>query len=718
MIDYLTQLNQSQYKAVTTNAKYARVIAGAGSGKTRVLTSRIIYLISSLGIQANQILAITFTNKAASEMKKRVESYVDEGNIRPFIATFHAFCVRFLREEIKIIDYPASFPILDDEDQEKILKQILEEQDIAKDVLSPKQAKSYISNNKSANVSVERAKVIAGSFYGEQLNARVYEAYEKELNRLKALDFDDLILKTCQILKANPNIRDKWCARHQYLLVDEFQDTNDIQYLLVKLLMNETSELFVVGDPDQTIYTWRGANVNLILNFDKDFKGAEQFILNENYRSTKAILDGANQLISNNRKRIAKDLITNNSEGGKTIYYQGKSQELEAKWVCERIKELRAKNKKIRYQDIAILYRSNYYSRGIEDQLIKNKIPYVIYGGIRFFERREIKDALAYLRLVVNSKDDLAFDRIINTPKRGIGAKALDTIKDGAKEDNISEFEYVMNNVDSFRRIADQLQRFVDLILDARNKLNSDDCVYSRLLDDLLETSGYYKMCKDEDEEDRIDNLKELVNLLFIRQGEGVESVTLDEILQDLALYSAQDEMNDTDSVILMTVHTAKGLEFPYVFLVGLSEGVFPSAKTIVETKDGIEEERRLAYVAFTRAMKQLFLSDSEGYNYSSGSFRTASRFISEVSEHITPYFGGVSVSRPVYSAKDNEVKDYGSNTIVNDRNYHPGQMVVHRAFGEGVIISVEKDSVRVAFKDPNYGVKLISSSFAGLSPK
>lgn len=718
MNDYLTKLNKAQYEAVTTTAKYARVIAGAGSGKTRVLTSRIIYLIKELGILPKSILAITFTNKAANEMKKRVETALMNQSAVPFISTFHSLCVRFLREEIKVIDYPASFTIVDDDDQNSIIKKILKDLNIAKEDLTPRQAKSYISYHKSSGVTYQEAKAMAGTYDPDLVSANVYELYEKELIKQRALDFDDLIIKTCEILKKFKNIREKWNHRFRYILVDEFQDTNDMQYDLIRLFMNGDTELFIVGDPDQTIYTWRGANVNLILDFSKNFKDAKDYILKENYRSTKTILDGANHLITFNKKRVPKDLVTNNEQGKDIVYYNGKSSELEASWVCERIMELK-RLENVKYQDIAILYRSNYYSRAIEDQLIKYKIPYSIYGGIRFFERKEIKDALSYLRLVLNSKDDLAFLRVVNVPKRKIGPKAIELMQEGAERENCSLYEYCYHHLDEFSRYP-LLSSFIEVIERAKVELSDKNCIYSKLLDEIMIKSGYYQMCIDEKEEERNDNIKELVNLLFIRQGEGVETVTLDEIVQDLTLYSAQDEMSDDDKVVLMTIHTAKGLEFPYVFIVGLSEGIFPSAKTILESKDGIEEERRLAYVAFTRAKKQLFLSDSEGYSFATQSFRVTSRFISEVQDYIRPYFGGTKIKPSTIiptkpSATSLSRDDF---TQSGDKIYRPGQMVDHRAFGEGIIISVDKDSVRVAFKNPAHGVKQISKSFAGMNPR
>ena len=717
MDDYLKKLNKAQYEAVTTTSKYARVIAGAGSGKTRVLTSRIIYLITQLGISSRSILAITFTNKAANEMKNRVEVSLENKSAVPLISTFHSLCVRFLREEIKVIGYPSSFTIVDDDDQDTIIKKILKDLDIAKDTLNPRQAKSYISYHKSAGVGVEEAKAMAGFYQPDVVSSNVYELYEKELVKQRALDFDDLIIKACDILREHKNIRTKWNHRFKYILVDEFQDTNDMQYSLIKLLMNDETELFIVGDPDQTIYTWRGANVNLILDFEKNFKGARDFILKENYRSTKAILDGANSLISFNKKRLPKDLITNNEQGKDIVYYHGKSQETEANWVCERILDLKS-NIGVKYQDIAILYRSNFYSRAIEDQLIKHKIPYSIYGGVRFFDRKEIKDAIAYLRLIVNNKDDLAFERIINVPRRKIGNKAIEMMQEGANRENCSLYEYCINHVDEFKRYP-MLESFIEIIEQAKDDLADENCVYSNLLNEVMNKTGYYKMCEEEQEEERNENIRELINLLFIRQGEGVQGITLDEIIQDIMLYSAQDEMNDQDKVILMTIHTAKGLEFPYVFIVGLSEGVFPAAKTILENKDGIEEERRLAYVAFTRAEKRLYLADSEGYSFATQSFRVTSRFINEVSNHIKPYFGGVTIKSVEPKGKPKPTTTITRDDFVNKNDtYRPGMMVEHRAFGEGVVIAVDKDSVTVAFKNPAYGKKQIAKSFAGMNPR
>lgn len=719
MADILKNLNKEQYDAVTSLDKYLRVIAGAGSGKTRVLTCRIAYLIEEMGIEPTSILAITFTNKAANEMRRRVEDMVSESSFGALITTFHSFCARFLRQEIHHIGYPNAFVIADEDDQLKIVKEIAEDMDLPSD-FKPKNLISYISFQKTIGNDPFDAMKAAENFEGEKLKAKVYERYEAYLNKNFYLDFDDLIIKTVDILKNFPLVKERWNAKYDHILVDEFQDTNDLQYELMTLLLSEHCSLFVVGDPDQTIYTWRGANVDLIIDFKNRFKGSRDIFLNMNYRSTKNILNCANALIKNNKKRVEKDLVTLNDEGGKVIRYEASSSEQEADFVVQRIRELKNKNLSVRYSDFAILYRSNYYSRAFEQTLVNYRIPYVIYGGTKFFDRKEVKDSIAYLRLALREDDVLAFERIINVPRRGIGEKSLQDMKEKALERNCSLYAVCKDELANKNM---KIREFVNAIEKTKVQLQDTNANnYAEILKSLMENSGYLQALRDAKEPERIENIEELASYLFSLQSDEAH-LDLASALQEITLYSAQDEMVDKDSVTLMTVHTAKGLEYPYVFVVGLSDGVFPSSRSITnptgfgEDKSAIEEERRLAYVAFTRAMKQLFITNSTGFNYASGGYLRASRFIMELENNYVPYHmlnaKPKTFVKPAFTPK----KVFTNQAVLKDSNvdYRPGDMVKHTAYGPGIIISVQATSLTIVFKDPAVGQKIISKKFTGI---
>ena len=722
MSEILRKLNEEQYEAVTSFDKYLRVIAGAGSGKTRVLTCRIANLIENVGVLPYNILAITFTNKAAAEMRKRVDNMLQDSDAGAgyTITTFHSFCARFLREEIHHIGYTRSFTIVDEDDQLKIVKDIMKELELT-DEVKPKQCVSFISYMKSLNISCDELSKRNTLTEEEKIKSKIYLKYEDFLQTNPNLDFDDLLIKSVDILKKFPLVRKKWQNKYEHILVDEFQDTNDIQYELLTLILGEYCSLFVVGDPDQTIYTWRGANVSLIMDFKKRFKPSRDIVLNQNYRSTKNILNCANALIKNNKNRVEKDLITSNIEGAKVIHYQANSIESEADWVVQRIKELMSKNEELTYSDFAVLYRSNYYSRAFEQTLMNYRIPYVVYGGMKFFDRKEVKDSLAYLRLALQENDTLAFERIINVPRRGIGDKAMQSIKDGAKEKGISLYRYVKDYMSTNFR----LKSFVDAVENCKRKLNNkDEQNLGDVLKELMSKVGYIDYLIEAKEEERIDNIHELAGYIFSLQSTN-EELDLVSVIQEISLASAQDEMVDSNVITLMTVHTAKGLEYPFVFVVGLSDGVFPSSRSImgdngfVESKDAIEEERRLAYVAFTRAKKQLLISHNEGFSYASGGYLKASRFIHEISSCITPYYK----PKPKVSIYDdpkptfNKKVEYKAQSVLKDNNtdYRPGDLVNHSAYGNGIILSVESNSVRIAFKNPGIGQKVISKKFTGL---
>ena len=631
--DYVKSLNTNQLLAVESNAQHLRVIAGAGSGKTRVLTYRISYLISQCHVRPWKILAITFTNKVANEMKSRVLKIVPECEKELTIKTFHSFAAYFLRQEIHVLGYPTNFTILDEEDQIKVIKDIAGEHGYKKSDPIVKKTINYIASNKlrekyPGDITIQHEK-----FEDEKVCLEFYEEYEQVKERQYALDFDDLLLLTNQILESYPMVKEKWRNRIDHILIDEFQDTNNTEYKMIRQLLKPEGCLYVVGDPDQTIYTWRGANQDIILDLNKSFPYLETIILDQNYRSTQNILDSANKLIAHNKYRVPKDLYTNNLKGHEIIVRGSDSALGEADYVAREILSLRS-SAHYKYSDIVILYRSNYITLDFEKSLMAKKIPYVIYGGIKFYQRAEIKDVLAYFRLISNIKDDISFERIINIPRRGIGEKAIATIKASALENNLSMYEFVCSDLAldvCSAKVINALRTLIARINHTRDEIKADSETFSKLLEDLISDIGYYNyLLTQEEGEDRLDNVKSLFDDIrhFLKNN---PEATFDEYLQNVSLVSAQDDMVEGDHVTLMTVHTAKGLEYPVVFVVKLNQGIFPSNRAMEEGGfKAMEEERRLAYVAFTRAKERLYLTFSRGYNYVVKSELTESQFIKE----------------------------------------------------------------------------------------
>ncbi|MDY5251997.1 MAG: 3'-5' exonuclease [Erysipelotrichaceae bacterium] len=704
MID-INFLNENQKAAVLAEDQYIRIIAGAGSGKTRVLTMRIAHLIQDLNVYPNKILAITFTNKAANEMKQRIKNILQDDNTSCFISTIHSLCVRILREDITSMNYPRNFTVLDADDQKSIIKEAYKELNIDKNKYSMGSLLDYISNNKAAGVSCERAFELAGAFSGEKVKAQVYQFYVERLHQLYALDFDDLLLWTVAMFKKYPEILAKWMKRFHYIHVDEFQDVDHVQYELVRLLTGNVNNLCVVGDPDQTIYTWRGADVNIIMNFERDFVGCRTIILNENYRSTKNILDGANSVIKNNRNRVKKDLYTSQPAAQKIMHYSAPAEEYEASWVANRITQLHKEG--IVYRDIAILYRNNYLSRAIEKGLLDQRIPYVIFGGVKFYERQEIKDALSYIRMITTG-DDLAFKRIINVPKRGIGNKTIDQIMDQAKLMRQSMYEVCQDPSFLSGKNQKTIMDFVKMV--ERWKTKAQDMEVSKILEMVLEDSGYRKMLEDEQETDRLENLKELINDMVSFTQEYPES-TLDEYLQLVTLYGEKEEKIDDQFVSLMTIHAAKGLEFDHVFVIGMSDGIFPSERSMKDGAAGVEEERRLAYVAYTRARKQLYLTDCSGFSYVLSKPRVTSRFIEEIDLANIEHLNRAKKQEIVVS----DDSDKAPKVIkVTQQAYKKGQKVNHAMFGDGIIVKINGNILEVAFAFP-HGIKKIVANHPSL---
>lgn len=711
MVSY-SSLNDKQKEAVIDDSKHLRIIAGAGSGKTRVLTMRIAYLIEQKHINPKNVLAITFTNKAANEMKNRISEMLGEAGDGAFISTIHSLCVRILKEEIGVFGYPKNFTIVDADDQKTILKEAYKEFNIDKKDLSYGSALDYIANCKYEELSYEKAMDQA---YGEKKlvdKANVYKYYDERLKSLYALDFDDLILFTVRLFKLHKDILKKWSSKFIYIHVDEFQDIDKTQYELIKLLSSTHDNVYVVGDPDQTIYTWRGADVNIIVNFDKDFKNTKTIILNQNYRSTNNILEGANSLIKYNKSRVPKDLFSENGDGDKIVHKTLPDETSEAYYVVSCIQSLLKQG--YEYNDIAILYRSNYLSREVEKVFIENRIPYVIYGGIRFYERMEVKDILSYLRLIVTG-DDLAFQRVINQPKRGIGQKSIDTIFSIAKENNISMYEVVKQGL--FAKNQSVLESFVDMV--ERWKSSLDGKPLEEVLTDVFEQSGYRSMLEKENETERIENVKSLIDDIKDYQ-ETYPGSTLADYLSMISLYTDKANTDGSASVSLMTIHASKGLEFKVVFVVGLSEGIFPSERTMLEQK-GVEEERRLAYVAYTRAKEKLTLTDTSSFSYVVNSAKTTSRFVNEVDEKYIEH-----LDKPVL--KQQSVFDVPFTTKISSiepkkeaprrpSRYRKSDVVIHKIFGEGVVVKCDGDFVTVAFSYP-HGTKTIKADHPSIRKK
>ena len=717
--EFVDSLNEKQLEAVETGSQFSRIIAGAGSGKTRVLTYRISYLISKLNIRPWKILAITFTNKVANEMKNRVLKVVPEANKDLTIKTFHSFAAYFLRQEIGALNYPTNFTILDEEDQAKLIKDIASEHGYKKTDPIVKKTLSYIGASKLKEKYPGDIKIIHERFEDEKLCLEFYEQYESIKLRQSALDFDDLLLFTNQILSSFPMVRAKWQDRIDHILIDEFQDTNDTEYKMIKYLIKPTSTLYVVGDPDQTIYTWRGANQSIILDLENDFPGLKTIVLDRNYRSTQSILDSANKLISNNKMRVPKNLYTKNIKGHEVTVRGFDSGTSEAEYVAREIKTL-IDVQHYRYSDIAILYRSNYLTLDFEKAFMAKKIPYVIYGGLKFYQRMEIKDVLAYFRLINNKKDDISFERIINVPKRGIGEMSITAIKYNALEHNLSMYEYICEDIaleECPSKAINSLRALIARIDHTREEINKDEEIFSKTLEDLITDIGYYEYLKsDDDGDERIENVKSLFDDLRHYLKSNPDS-TFDEYLQNVALVSAQDDIVEGDKVTMMTVHTAKGLEYPIVFVVRLNQGIFPSNRSVAERGfEGMEEERRLAYVAFTRAKERLYMTYGGGYNYVIRSEMTESMFIKESGNQVyqkpsQSYYGGYQAkpSRYKYSFDDINEKtesisfddepkyqDDFSQEEHNDVDWQVGDICIHQKFGKGKVVALEGDGIIV----------------------
>ena len=694
MFDSIFQgLNPQQKKAVETTEGYIRVVAGAGSGKTRTLTQRYLYLVEALGISTASILCVTFTNKAAAEMKKRIRRTLPDRDLG-LITTFHGFCVQLLKEDCHVAQYPSTFIVLDEEDKAAILKTVFEDLNITSKEMTIKEAIDHIGWRKGGrgyvqtliDMDLDRLRQLEDS--ANTLKDKVMYRYFYEQRKCYGLDFDDIVYVALYILKQSAEVREKWQKRLEYIMVDEFQDIDKDLYELAEILSGHHKNLFVVGDPDQTIYTWRGADVNFILEFESKHPGARTILLDTNYRSTPDILAASNRLIRHNRNRMEKDLKAVRPGLKKPLYFHARNQQMEAGWIAAQIKKLAAGG--LETSKMAVLYRAHHVSRAIEEAFIREKIPYVLYSGVEFYKRKEIKDVLCYLRMVA-AGDDMAFLRTVNEPRRGVGRTRIAYLKDYAALRNMSLYEVLLENLDTdlFRRSrAVEYARMIEKYRAIYQSMDLTD-----LLAGLLSESGYEAMLRMSGEEDRLDNLAELKQAIYDYEAKAGELVTLEGYLAHAALFTNMDTVEKAAAVKLMTVHAAKGLEFPAVFLCGLSEGIFPTKRA--NTREKLEEERRLCYVAFTRAEDRLFLSDAAGFGYD-GVSRCPSRFLFNAGADEVEYV------EPLDPALLEEARRQISKTEETEPAeklpFAPGSRVRHRIFGEGTVLLPGEGGIIIQF--------------------
>ena len=698
MGDILFGLNDEQRDAVTSTEGFVRVMAGAGSGKTRALAHRFAYLVNEVGILPANILCVTFTNKAANEMRRRIRSLTGD-NDTGFISTFHGFCVAVLQEDGYFVQYPKSFLVLDNSDIDSMLKIIYEERGLTLRDMTFSNARDMIEIEKCKNRPQYYLDVIAMDTdalkkkYDEAVSAKdvIFYGYLYQQKKCFGLDYNDLIKFTLYIFSKSDEIRLKWQQRLEYIMIDEFQDIDGLQYELMQALCAYHKNLFIVGDPDQTIYTWRGANVKHILDFDKNFPKVKTIMMMKNYRSTPEIIAAANSLIDKNTVRMKKQLIPTLAKGERVVYSHAKTTKEEANSIAERIKKLSKAG--VPYGDITILYRAHYIARTIEEGLMRAEIPYTVYSGVQFFDRMEIKDALSYLRLIAY-RDDLSFMRIVNTPKRNIGEKRMRFLKEYAAANGCLLYDALVKSIDEPMFANTQARRFVKLI--ERFSSIYHTMPASELLSAVLNESGYEEALRTEGAQDRLDNLAELKQAVYEYETGCGEESRLEDFLSHVALLTNADAAAAPNAVKLMTVHTAKGLEFPYVFICGLDEGMFPSKRT--SSFEAMEEERRLAFVAMTRAEKGLYLSDAEGRGLD-GSFRYPSRFVFDIDRQLMDYSTeldpGLKADAQRYiSSAHNRLKGLSGQQRLN-----VGDRVRHDIMGNGVIEDIDEERMAYVVK-------------------
>lgn len=681
-------LNPSQQEAVTTTEGIVRVIAGAGSGKTRALTHRFAYLVQEMGILPGSILCVTFTNKAAAEMRSRIHEMIGDQDTG-YISTFHSFCNTILLEESHAIHYPRSFMVLDNSDIDAFLQSIYEERGLTSRDMTFSQARDMIEMKKIQEVpdyhqiltslSLEEAKERYQR--AREADDIIFYGYLYHERKNFALDYNDLIILTLQIFRENPEIALKWQQRLEYIMIDEFQDIDELQYRLMEVLQNYHHNLFVVGDPDQTIYTWRGARVSYLTEFDSHFPGTQTIFLNENYRSTPQIVSAANHLVGVNQDRIRKDLVSMNLPGPAVRAAHFKSARQEAEFLADQIIEQNRKG--IPLKDMVILYRAHYMSRTLEEVFLEKQIPYTIYSGVQFFQRMEIKDALSLMRMLV-WKSDLDFERVVNKPKRSIGRRRMAYLREKAAETGKSLYETLQDSLETDLFKSTQAAEFVNLI----ESIPWKEMGLSEVLSAVLDQSGYEKMLRLEGAQERLDNLAELKQAASEYELTAGEDVSLEMYLNHAALLGSADQDMSKESVKMMTIHTAKGLEFECVMIVGLNEGMFPTRQ--VRTLQQMEEERRLAFVAMTRARSRLILTDAEG-KLNSGAYRLPSRFLLDVGEQNLQW-----APRPSEELLERTQKAIASRPgllpqAAQGPGWQSGDRIWHKVFGEGTILEVDE---------------------------
>ncbi len=727
---FLEGLNKEQQEAVRTTNGPLLIMAGAGSGKTRVLTHRVAYLMDEKSVSPWNILAITFTNKAAREMKERLAKLVGPKAEDMWISTFHSMCVRILRREIDRIGFSRNFSILDQTDSQNLVKQIIKDQNLSDKQYDYKAIYFIISAAKNDHINYKQYAATIDNNPYLKVVAEIYETYQKRLRRSSCLDFDDLIMKTIELFDLEPETLQYYQNKFQYIHVDEYQDTNKTQYVLVKMLASRLKNLCVVGDSDQSIYGWRGADISNILDFEKDYPNAKVILLEQNYRSTKRILDAANKVIQNNEERKPKNLWTENTAGEKIHYFQAGDEKSESQFVVGKIKEY-INRKMFNLSDFAILYRVNAMSRQLEEMLIKATLPYRIYGGLKFYDRKEIKDIVSYLRLITNPDDDTSFERIINVPRRGIGDTSITKIREFANTHGISMFASLkdIELVEVSGQAYKNCIEFRTLITDFVKM--SEFLTVTELVEDLLTKSGYRSSLEQENTLEatmRIENLEEFLSVTKEFDSRKEEEKSLTDFLTDLALVSGdQEEENPDGQISLMTLHSAKGLEFPVVFIVGMEEGIFPSFRSIDDEHE-MEEERRLAYVGITRSEQQLFLTSAYSRMlYGKTVHNSKSRFLAEIPEELiednTTHTknsqmragGGRSdewvpmpgPKRPVATTSGGEKLDW-----------HIGDKASHAKWGIGVVEKMhnEGESLELDIEFPGIGTKRLLAKFAPIT--
>lgn len=695
----LEGLNDRQKEAVLYNEGPLLIIAGAGAGKTKTLTTKIAYLIEEGLAYPYNVLAITFTNKAAKEMKDRLYGIIGDLAQKVQVSTFHSFGLKLLRENYAKLGYEANFVIMDSDDSLTVVKKIVKDLGYDSKIYNPRAIRNKISSCKNEMMTPEMYERYAVSDY-EKVMHKVYEKYEEKLKKNNSVDFDDLLLLPIKLFKENPSVLQRYQELYQYILIDEYQDTNEAQYILSKLISAKSRKITCVGDDSQSIYSFRGANYKNILNFEKDYKDAKTILLEENYRSTSTILDAANQVIKNNTQRKDKNLWTSRGKGEKIKYYRAYNERDEAQYVIRKVKELR--NKDVEYKDIAVLYRTNAQSRVLEEEMLKENMPYRVIGSFYFYSRKEIKDLIAYLRLIHNSKDNVSLLRVINTPKRGIGLKTIENLTIKADEIGTSIYDAISSGKElEFKKTIEQLKSL------------SEELTLTELIDKVLDASGMRQELESEktlEAEVRLENLEEFKSITkSFEEREGL--VSLEDFLLEISLISDVEEYkDDPNRISLMTVHSVKGLEFNHVFVVGMEEGIFPHMNSLMETSE-LEEERRLCYVAITRAKDDLHLINARRRTlFGKEQINPVSRFIGEINKDLIE----TNVKEQELPKQEKKI-DTEVMFREEDVDYQVGDYVYHETFGTGKVVEVTNTLVSVAFKHP-HGIKKLMKNHKKLS--